>query len=412
MLFGIKTEGQLGGSNEIRNAYTIFNNTYVNAKQQEYEEVFNNFMRLMGIQEEYKIHPTEPLGFEFSESIMAQNMTKDEIREVLGKEPLDPSIKTQAQVISDNINSLSPLVANKVLESMTPDEIRSLAGLVPKNIDASGNVTDTPIQAASNDALRNLSGRQLQGIQRIVRKYNQGQLTKEQAAQLLKAGFNFTDEDVNTWLGTDEDPTTPDGLKFSSEDERFFFEFENSGEDRNLFEVVSTKCAREEFAEVKDFSQLESNILDLISKDKRITPEVIADTLNEDVKVVSRIVKELENSGLIKPKIERIGSDEITERELTKPMSEIRKDGKVTTTEVIIRYSYEGPEDDRNRPFCARMIDISKRRMWSRQDIENISLRLGYSVWDRRGGWYTQPDGERRPYCRHDWKSNVVLRKK
>jgi hypothetical protein len=366
-LFGIKTEGQLGASNEIRNAYTIFNNTYVNAKQQEYEEVFNNFMRLMGIQGEYKIQPTEPLGFEFTEAIMASNMTRTEIREKMG-------LKADAVV--------------------TPGTV------------------EQPVNAASNDALRNLSGRQLQGIQRIVRKYNQGQLTKEQAAQLLKAGFNFTDEDVNTWLGTDEDPTTPDGLKFSSEDERFFFEFENSGEDRNLFEVITSKYAREDFAEVKDFSQLESNILDLISKDKRITPEVIADTLNEDVKVVSRIVKELENSGLIKPKIERIGTDEITERELTRPMSEIRKDGKVTTTEVIIRYSYEGPEDDRNRPFCARMIDISKRRMWSRQDIENISLRLGYSVWDRRGGWYTQPDGERRPYCRHDWKSNVVLRKK
>ena len=53
----------------------------------------------------------------------------DEIRELMGKEALDNTIKTQAQIISDNINALSPLVANKVLESMTADEIRSLVGL-------------------------------------------------------------------------------------------------------------------------------------------------------------------------------------------------------------------------------------------------------------------------------------------
>jgi len=34
---------------------------------------------------------------------------------------------------------------------------------------------------------------------------------------------------------------------------------------------------------------------------------------------------------------------------------------------------------------------------------------LGYSVWSRRGGWYTIPGtNEHRPYCRHSWASNVV----
>ena len=50
-------------------------------------------------------------------------------------------------------------------------------------------------------------------------------------------------------------------------------------------------------------------------------------------------------------------------------------------------------------------------RFYSRQDIEKISERVGYSVWDRRGGWFTQPDGEHRPYCRHRWQVNIVKRK-
>lgn len=65
-----------------------------------------------------------------------------------------------------------------------------------------------PVQAQeikTNDALKNLTGRQLQGIQRIVRKFNKEELTFDQAAQLLKQGFGFTDEDVNAWLITPEE---------------------------------------------------------------------------------------------------------------------------------------------------------------------------------------------------------------
>jgi DNA-binding Lrp family transcriptional regulator len=186
-------------------------------------------------------------------------------------------------------------------------------------------------------------------------------------------------------------------------------EFSACGEDRSQFEVVDSIPVREEFAD--DLSTLQSDILDLVSKDKRITPEVIADTLKADIRDVSRVMNLLVRKGLMKTTQTQIGSDTIVERELTKPMSEIRKVGNVTTTEILIRYSYEGPKDDRNRPFCAKMLDISKRKMWTRSDIEKISERLGYSVWDRRGGWYTEPDGQRRPFCRHEWKSNIVLRK-
>jgi hypothetical protein len=51
-------------------------------------------------------------------------------------------------------------------------------------------------------------------------------------------------------------------------------------------------------------------------------------------------------------------------------------------------------------------------KFFSRADIETMSMRLGYSVWDRRGGWWTKPDGERSPSCRHRWVQNFVIRKK
>jgi hypothetical protein len=36
---------------------------------------------------------------------------------------------------------------------------------------------------------------------------------------------------------------------------------------------------------------------------------------------------------------------------------------------------------------------------------------MGYSVWDRCGGWWTMPNGDASPQCRHEWKANIVKRK-
>lgn len=67
-------------------------------------------------------------------------------------------------------------------------------------------ITNEPIPveqpAQINENLKNLTGRQLQNIQRIVSKFNKGQLTFDQAKQALKSGFGFTDEEVNIWLVT------------------------------------------------------------------------------------------------------------------------------------------------------------------------------------------------------------------
>ena len=50
-------------------------------------------------------------------------------------------------------------------------------------------------------------------------------------------------------------------------------------------------------------------------------------------------------------------------------------------------------------------------KLYSRYEIEQISQRLGYSVFDRRGGFWRHKDGTTTPYCRHSWKSNIVVKK-
>ena len=50
-------------------------------------------------------------------------------------------------------------------------------------------------------------------------------------------------------------------------------------------------------------------------------------------------------------------------------------------------------------------------RLYSRAEIETISARLGYSVFDRRGGWWTKPNGQHSPSCRHIFYAQTVIKK-
>jgi len=369
MLFGIKTEGQLGGRSEIRDAYQIFQNTYVNERQQEHEQTFTKLMNLSGIEGEFKIVPVEPLSFEFSEAVMSANMTRDEIREKLG-----------LQVAA---------------------------------VDASG-VTTQPVQA--NATLTNLSGRQHQNVMRIVRQFGSGKINKAQAALMLKSGFGFTDADVDTFLGVDDDPATEQAFA-SMQDDLLLNEFAACGDSVEDFEVIETHDAKnyEAFAD-EEINVLKANVLDLISKDKRVTPEVMAKVLNKSVEQIDNALEALKLEGyLVQTGLEvSILAPNYTPvvRKLTEPLKKIPGGDKATKTEVLLRYTYSGPEDSKNRPFCARMLQLAKTKLWSRADIENISERLGYSVWDRRGGWFTEPNGNHRPYCRHRWQVKIVTRKK
>lgn len=370
-LFGIKTEGQLGGSTEIRDAYKIFANTYVNERQQAIEEVFNQLFNYVGIKGEYELIPVEPLSFEFSEGVMAANMTRDEIREKLG-------------------------LASEVIAPSTVNP----------------TLTDQPI-AASNDSIKNLTGRQYQNVMRIVRQFTGGKLTKEQAALMLKNGFAFTDADVNTFLGLDTDPTTFSEVDKETELLEMFEKFSESLED---YEIVAEKSPKgfNHFAEELRLSQLEADILNLISKDKRINSETISSVLKEDIKIVEATLKSLVENNVIIAKEVKIGKDIIIERKRTDVKIE-----KPKTISLSIAYTYAlrpelAGEDiliDGSRSFCRYMVKLAKTRLWSSANIQQLSVTLGYSVFDRVGGFWNNK-GKIETHCRHEWKPVLVKNKK
>jgi hypothetical protein len=375
MLFGIKTEGQLGGSSEIRDSYEIFNNSYVNERQQQHEEVFNKLLSFKGINEDYKIIPVEPLGYGLRDELLLDVMPREYFLDKLG---VDQKYYTLPSVRS---TGALPIIDNTT--------------------DISGN-TIAPV----NENLAGMSGRKFQQLERIVRKYKSGKITRLAAAMMLKNSFGISDDEVGLFL----DDNSSDA-QFAMEDEIDFAlleQFSQFGEDKNSFEELSRKDAiqSEYFADVQELSQLESNILNLIKKDKRITTEVLASTLKVEKAVIARALTSMEDSGIFTVSNVKQGEDIIVERTATNIKIEAPKP---TTTEILLRYSYDGPQDDKNRPFCAKLMELN--RLYSRADIETISERLGYSVWDRRGGWFTQPDGTHRPFCRHRWFALTVVRK-
>ena len=385
MLFGVKTEGQLGGTTELRIAYEIFINTYAKPKQDDLLEIVNYFGGLMGVGSDYKFTQLDPVG-----------------------------------IILDIKDFIEKLPSEFVLDKLgVPAEYRTPAVAQP-GVTLPGQTAVAPQeQVAVNESVKNLTTKQHQQLLRIIRQYGKGQLTKEAATTLLKAGLGLSDEEVKSVLGISEEDETGMMQKFEEETEaKVLAMFAACGDLKSDFHIIKSKKLKYDadvLVEENEFYRLafktsitisEGEILDLISKDPKITPEVIAKTLKTTPEYVTAKIAKLVKSKILKTTKE----GETIERTLTKPLSQIVPDDtELSTTEILVKYSYEGPKDDRNRPFCAKMMALD--RLYTRFEIENISERLGYSVWERRGGWWTKPDGEHSPSCRHRWESHVVIKK-
>lgn len=365
-LFGILVEGSLGTRSEIRDGYEVFKNTYVNDKQQYLESIFNRLAEYNGITSELYIKPVEPISFEFSENIISQFAPKEWILEKIGIDP------TQYQVPAPEAN-----------------------------------------QALVNEHLKGMKGREWQNFQRIIRNYNKGNISREQAIQMLKSGYGLDDEAINTWLG---DETYEQ--RFSDEDSviSVFNEYGVSSEE---FSVVARRKVFEGDLEAQELAfrdeviddTIDKKILDTIAKNKRIQPKDIAKALEiEEGEVMSRIQKLVA--------LEVLEYDVETQiPKLLKPLNELLD--KPLKTSFLVRYEYtwdylRTTQADRNirtsRPFCQKL--MSMKKLYTRGEIQSISARLGYDVFALAGGWWTIPDTNiHSPKCRHTWNAVVVVKK-
>ncbi len=104
-LFGVLSETLFGSKEELTIAYKLFQENYAKSRQSFLEETFNYGHRRLNKSE---------LGFKFNEYVLTLEQNVEEVN------------RTSAA-----LNGMSPLVANKVLSSLTINEIRALASLTP-----------------------------------------------------------------------------------------------------------------------------------------------------------------------------------------------------------------------------------------------------------------------------------------
>jgi hypothetical protein len=380
MLFGIKTEGQLGGNTELQTSYAIFKNTYAEPKANAIDAEVNWLMSYSLWPGEYKLQETDPVGIQFDAQSVISNLPKAYVYKELG-----------------------------IPEDMWNGE--TIAGAVPQQGGVMGS--------AVNDNIKNLSGRQHQGIMRIVRQYEGGKLARPAAIAMLKKGYGLDDDDVIAFLG--EEPQPLAAASFEEQEDEIISFFDAHGDSKNDFEIVKSKkiwfasdADEDETIYIKeafktyDVTTTEAKIISLIKKDPLITEDVIAKAIGETEAFVKSKIISLTKRGYIESTIEKVGIDEILKRTIT-PDITVPPPTKTGSVQIFIKYSYEGPQDSRNRPFCAKMMALN--RLYTRADIEKFSERFGYSVFDRRGGFWRHKDGTTTPYCRHTWKSNIVVKK-
>lgn len=87
MLFGVKTEGQLGGRTEMIDAFELFQNTYVSIRQAMLEEVVNSFAQVFGIVNRFYFKKVNVVKSLLPDSVVQRvydDMEIDELREHLG----------------------------------------------------------------------------------------------------------------------------------------------------------------------------------------------------------------------------------------------------------------------------------------------------------------------------------------
>jgi DNA-binding Lrp family transcriptional regulator len=257
---------------------------------------------------------------------------------------LEPNVNilsTSATQVIDSINSLSPLVANKVLETMTADEIRALVSLPPV------------------------------------------------AKELL--------------------PTAPAQMSKELDVKKKIDIFSKYGCSEDEWEMLSSVDFK--FDSMFDLSEVDRQILSIIDTDENISADRIASALKLKVSdVADRINKLIENKLIYVRQVNDNGM-KVTKSTLTKEAKGIIKD-KAPLSQIKVFYKYDVASGmgaaiiPTTRDFCRALVEL--KRLYTREDINQISNDLGYSVWNMRGGYYHNPKTDiTTPYCRHIWKQEI-----
>ena len=155
---------------------------------------------------------------------------------------------------------------------------------------------------------------------------------------------------------------------------------------------------------------LEAMILQWLYSNKGITIDVLANNINKPVEEIQAQVDMMIEKNLVSvlDGVIEVSNDGLKALE----------DSNVGT-EIVTRYTYQkapGISGSKiiptSRDFCIRLASLN--RVYTREDIDQISSIVGYDAWRRRGGWMTVKGSSPAvhvPYCRHIWQPQLFRRK-
>lgn len=335
VLMGVKTEGQLGGRTEVIEKTEWLTNTYVRPNQKVLEDVFN--------------------------FLYGTNALYIQVLQAIGLEAPRPA-ETETVDLATMLGTISPLVATKVLEKMTDDEIRSIIGL---------------------GALK--PGAIIRQTEKKVEKYK----------ECCSSDHTFSiPEDM--------------GVPVEMVEVLFAEEVKIIDEEGQFRADINEDRVRQNFAE---FTDLQKSILAIYKDNPDILLGEVADALNKELKVVENAVKQMQERGAVEITEDgrvKIKREKTIERELEE---------EITVMYRYVKRSDAPPLKTESRDFCKTMESFTRSRLLTRDEIDRLNNQTNdpkvRDVWTHRGGWYTNPTTKRSvPFCRHIWESVVVRIKK
>jgi DNA-binding Lrp family transcriptional regulator len=385
-LFGIKEDGIFTSRNQLVDSFELFQNTYINNRQQFIERVFNELASLQGLSNRLYIQDTEPISVQFSEMTVTSVMTQEEIREKVGLSV----IKQEEEAGADN---------------KTKDAQAALKGSV-------GGVS---------------------GIITLLQNVKQGLIAESSAIAVLIELYGFTDAIARATVTGDVIPekvATEMRQVFESADEdniliEYFkgcgstnYEIVGNGKALNFESETGAKLHEELnrkywFAEV---NPIDTAILDILKKNPSTPFLAIAEQLQLSIERVMIGLQVLNEANAIILEIGEVLDSSQRVVNITKEGERLLKEIPPVEEEFVIRYTYEKRPGvsgasiiPTTREFCRDLVKLveEKNTSWQLDEIQDIGVSNNRNVWMRGGGFWGKSY-----HCRHYWEQKLMRIKK
>ena len=324
------------------------------------------------------------------------------------------SRQKQIEWLINYMAKLSGSISQLKLVDVSP--IKSTEAPAVAEVAPTGEISanDTQVDVAKSA----LNGAQIASLVEVVANIKGGILTPDAALQIIMASFPTIDEaQARKIVGLPSQMLSACSKdhSFSVDELQIFSEY---GADASEYRIIKSTPIEWDTPSAEVFSNesmifatvgelvvqlgdLDKNILALLKdgQDGVSIAEATGKTIGEVAKVIDKLVTlEIYKTG----EITSLGENVLDNIEAPISQYEVRY-SYLTRTDVP-------PVKTTSRPFCERLMDLN--RLYSRQEIEQISSRVDRDVWRYRGGWYTNPEtGVSTPYCRHIWNQQLVIKR-